>query len=187
MLKRIVVILCAVVLASCGQPEPRKPIQVKSGQFFKASVARSQELLAKEQKLIKEIIATDSSRSYIASDSGFWYVYEKKNDASTYQLKTDDEVLLSYNLMHLNGDTIYSKASIGLVPHAIDKSKLFPGLRNAVKLLKEGEQATFIFPSSLGYGYKGDNDKIGPSTPLKSSMELVRIIAKKDSINSKLK
>ncbi len=183
MLDRIVIILCAISLVGCGQPQPRKPVQVKSGQFFKASVARSQELLAKEQELIKEIVAKDSSKTYMASDSGFWYAYEKKNDTSTYQLKTDDEVLLSYNLMHLNGDTIYTKATIGLIPHAIDKSKLFPGLRNAVKLLKEGEQATFIFPSSLGFGYKGDNDKIGPSTPLKSSLEVVKVVARKENIN----
>ena len=183
MLKRIVFMLCALILIGCGQPEPRKPVQVKSGQFFKESVARSQELLAKEQERIKEVIAMDTTKAYVASDSGFWYAYERKDETGTYLLKTDDEVLLSYNIMHLNGDTIYTKAAIGPVPHAIDKSKLFPGLRNAVKLLKEGEQATFIFPSSLGFGYKGDNDKIGPSTPIKSSMEELRIIAKKDSIN----
>lgn len=173
----------AICLLGCGQPEPRKPVQVKSGQFFKESAVRSQELLAKEQQRIQGIIGRDSSLTFQASDSGFWYAYEKKNDTNNYQLQTDDEVLISYNLMQLNGDTIYSKDAIGLVPHAIDKSKLFPGLRNAVKLLREGEQATFIFPSSLAFGYKGDHDRIGPSTPLKSSLELVKIIAKKDSIN----
>jgi len=183
MLKRMFAILCTIGLLGCGGPEPRKPVQVKSGQFFKESIARSQELLAKEQKLIQKMIATDSTNSYIASDNGFWYTYEKKNDNSTYQLKTDDEVLLSYNLMNLNGDTIYNKEAIGPVLHAIDKSKLFPGLRNAVKVLKEGEIATFVFPSALAFGYKGDNDRIGPATPIKSSLELVRIIAKKDSLN----
>ena len=183
MVRRMVILFITIGLLGCGQPEPRKPVQVKSGQFFKKSVARSQDLLAKEQQLIQSVIARDSSLTYQASDSGFWYAFVKKNDTNNYQLQTDDEVLISYNLMQLNGDTIYGKDAIGLVPHAIDKSKLFPGLRNAVKLLGEGEQATFIFPSSLAFGYKGDNDKIGPSTPIKSSLELVKIIAKKDSIN----
>lgn len=83
--------------------------------------------------------------------------------------------------MSMSGDTIYKVDDIGLVEHAVDKSQLFPGLRNAVKLLRKGEKATFIFPSGQAYGYKGDNDKIGPNIPIKSSVHLLEI--KKDSSN----
>ncbi len=183
MLKKLVLLFLMILVFGCGQPEPRKPVQVKSGQFFKQSIERSKELLAKEQQIIQQRIEKDSTATYLTSDSGFWYTFEKQSDTATYQLKSNDEVLLSYTVMQLNGDTIYSNEEIGIVPHLIDKSQLFPGLRNAVKLLKEGEKATFIFPSSLAYGYKGDNDKIGPATPIKSSLELLKIITKNDSLN----
>ena len=85
--------------------------------------------------------------------------------------------------MNLANDTIYSTKDIGLVEHAVDKSQLFPGLRNAVKLLGKGEKAAFIFPSEQAYGYKGDNERIGPNTPIKSSVNILEI--KKDSNNIK--
>ena len=115
------------------------------------------------------------------SKSGFWYTYEIKSDSAGYIPRTSDILLLTYNMMELSGDTIYSSNEIGLVEHAVDKSQLFPGLRNAVKLLQKGEKATFIFPSGQAYGYKGDNDKIGPNIPVKSSITILEI--KKDSSN----
>ncbi len=183
MLRKLGVLFLVVFVFGCGQPEPRKPVQVKSGQFFKQSVARSKQRLAKERQLIEKLIEKDSTTAYLTSDSGFWYTFEQRSDTGTYQPKTNDEVLLSYAVMQLNGDTIYTNEEIGVVPHLIGKSQLFPGLRNAVKLLKEREKATFIFPSSLAYGYKGDNDKIGPTTPIKCSLELLKIITKNDSLN----
>lgn len=177
----VVLLLC---LTSCGEPEPRRPVQIKSGSFFKESVERSKKILEMETRIIENLMKKDSTITYFPSSSGFWYAYESERDSTGYLPKTNDILLLSYNVMSLAGDTIYRVEDIGLVEHAVDKSQLFPGLRNAVKLLRKGEAATFIFPSSQGYGYKGDNDKIGPNIPIKSSVQILEI--KKDSSNIKL-
>lgn len=174
-------ILLSALILSCGTPEPRKPVQVKSGNFYKKSVARSKQLLAVETSQINALIKKDSLNTYTASNNGFWYTYETKADSVAYLPQTNDVLLLTYNVMSLQGDTIYKVADIGLVEHAVDKSQLFPGLRNAVKLLGKTEKATFIFPSGQAYGYKGDNDKIGPNQPIKSSLQIIEI--KKDSSN----
>jgi FKBP-type peptidyl-prolyl cis-trans isomerase len=68
----------------------------------------------------------------------------------------------------------------------VDKQELFMGLRDAVKLLKEGERATFLFPSSLAFGYHGDNNKIGTNVPLKSTVTLLKI-EQQESINKNQK
>lgn len=177
-------VLLLVMVLGCGEPEPRRPIQVKSGSFFKESVQRSKKILEVETEVIQTLIAQDSLREYLPSANGFWYAYESEKDSMGYLPKTNDILFLTYNVMSLSGDTIYRVEDIGLVEHAVDKSQLFPGLRNAVKLLRKGETATFVFPSSQGYGYKGDNDKIGPNTPIKSSVHILEI--KKDSSNIKL-
>lgn len=171
------------IVIACGEPEPRKPIQVKSGNFYKESVERSKKILEVESNIIQNMIAADSSKEYLTSPNGFWYTYELKNDSLDYLPQTNDILLLSYNIMSLKGDTIYKKEEIGLVEHAVDKSQLFPGLRNAVKLLRKGEKAKFIFPSDQAFGYKGDNDKIFPNTPIQSSLQLLEI--RKDSSNIK--
>ncbi|MDT0606988.1 gliding motility-associated peptidyl-prolyl isomerase GldI [Croceitalea rosinachiae] len=182
-MKRLLTVFTLILFCGCGQPEPRKPVQIKSGSFFKASIERSKKLLAEEEALFKSYIKKDTIHEYFMSDTGFWYRYEAKNETSDYELKTNDEILLAYTITNFNGDIIYSKNDIGIVQHAIDKSQLFPGLRNAVKLLKEGEKATFLFPSSQAYGYKGDNNKIGPQTPIIASLELLEILKKRDNLN----
>ena len=177
-------LLLLSLLVACGEPEPRKPVQVKSGSFFKESVERSKKILEMETGVIQKLIERDSLKEYFPSTNGFWFAYETKKDSMGYLPKTNDVLLLTFNIMSLGGDTIYRSNDIGLVEHAVDKSQLFPGLRNAVKLLQKGEKATFIFPSGQGYGYKGDGDKIGPNIPIKSSVHILEI--KKDSSNIKL-
>lgn len=181
---RVVLILLVVLLyVSCGGPEPRRPIKVKSGSFFKESVERNKALLAFEEKMIQDIMAKDTIHDYMSSPNGFWYFFETKNDTATYLPKTDDQILFSYNLMTLDNDTIYTAKQIGPTSYVVDKEQLFPGLQNAVKLLKINEKATFIFPSLQAYGYHGDGNAIDPRTPLKSSVELHTIIINKDSLN----
>ncbi len=168
-------LLIAIFVFSCKGPEPRKPVQRKSGSFFKASVERSKQLLAKEEQQILQIIKNDSLKHYTHSAAGSWYHYLQVNDTTDYMPKTDDLVVMTYNLMSLDNDTIYSQSEIGVVTYKVDKQELFQGLRDAVKILKENEKATFLFPSSLAYGYHGDNNKIGTNVPLKSTISILKI------------
>ncbi len=184
-MKKVFPILFLIVFIGCKGPEPRKPVQVKSKSFFKESVERSKKLLAQEQELIKTIIEKDSTREYIESPYGFSYFYEIEGKNSAYKPKTNDKVVFIYTVMNMANDTIYTAEEIGVVQHAIDKSQLFPGLRNGLKLMKELDKITFLFPSSQGYGYKGDGSKIRPTTPLKTSVQVIRIIENKDSLNLK--
>lgn len=184
-MKKINFIIVLLVLIGCKEPEPRKPIQVNSSSFFKESIERSKKLLTREQSMIQNIVEKDSTRRYFENPYGFSYFYEVENQSNTYQLKTDDEVLFTYTVMTMSNDTIYTAEEIGVKRHAIDKSQLFPGLRNGLKLMKELDKITFLFPSSQGYGYKGDGNKIGPSTPIKTSVQLLKIIKNKDSLNLK--
>ena len=178
-------IFLAFLMVNCGGPEPRKPVKVKSGSFFKESVERNKELLALEEKMIQAIIKKDTIHNYVASPNGFWYYFETKNDTATYLPKTNDQILFSYILMSLANDTIYTMEDNGPTSYVVDKEQLFPGLQNAVKLLKISERATFIFPSLQAYGYHGDGNDIGPKTPLKSTIELHTIIINQDSLNLK--
>ena len=57
----------------------------------------------------------------------------------------------------------------------MDQQELFSGLREGLKLMKEGESISFIFPSQKAYGYYGDTDKIGPNTPLICDVSLLKL------------
>ena len=57
----------------------------------------------------------------------------------------------------------------------MDQQELFSGLREGLKLMKEGESISFIFPSQKAYGYYGDSDKIGPNVPLICDVSLLKL------------
>jgi gliding motility-associated peptidyl-prolyl isomerase len=178
----LLLVLLFVGLASCGGPEPRKPIKVRTGSFMKESVERNKALLAQEEADIKQIMAKDSTKTYHASASGSWFYYDVQNDKTDYFPKPDDLVTFAYNIVSFDNDTIYSREDLGVQKYKVDKQELFPGLRNSIKLLKENETATFFFPSSLAYGYHGDDNKIGHNIPLKSTITILQIEKQIDSI-----
>jgi len=132
--------------------------------------------------MMKQIISKDSMNTYIQSDSGSWFYYNKKNTAKVNTAEPDDLVTLTYNILSFSNDTLYKMEDIGILKYKVDKQELFPGLRNSIKLLKENETATFLFPSSLGYGYPGDGDKIGINMPLKSTIAVLKIEKVQDSL-----
>lgn len=174
-MRTILGILIAILVLSCGGPEPRKPVQTKSGSFFKASIERTKKLLQAEEQQIQNIIKNDSLKHYSHTASGSWYHYLVVNDSANYTPQTDDLVVMTYDLLTLENDTLYSQEDIGVVSYKVDKQELFLGLRNAVTVLKEGEKATFLFPSSLGFGIHGDTEKIGINVPLKSTIQILKI------------
>ncbi|MBM1106687.1 gliding motility-associated peptidyl-prolyl isomerase GldI [Aurantibacter crassamenti] len=176
------ILLIMVLVVSCGGPEPRKPVKVTSASFYKKSAERSRLLLEREEKLIQEIIANDTANTYQISSSGSWFTYIKKNEQDINTAQTNDLVTMTYNLISFDNDTIYSMQDIGIITYKVDKQELFQGLRDAVKLLKENETATFLFPSSFAYGYPGDHEKIGANVPLKSTLAVIKIEKPQDSI-----
>jgi len=181
-MKYIVLLLLFIGLMGCDGPEPRRAVKVKSGSFYTESAERSRQLLEREEKLIQEIIANDTAHTYENSASGSWYYMISKNEYDVNTARPNDLVTMTYDILTFTNDTLYSMEDIGIFNYKVDKQELFPGLRNAVKLLKENESATFLFPSSLAYGYHGDKDKIGINVPLKSTLSILKIERQQDSL-----
>jgi len=184
-MKRITALFALLTLAaSCQEPEPRWPVEAKGGSFLKLSAERNRRLLEQEEALMAQLMAGDSAHTWLESASGTHYYYEVQAESEGYRPQPDDLVTLRYDLLTWNNDTLYSEAEIGTLRYKVDKQELFPGMRNSVKLLQEGETAVFLFPSSLGYGYHGDEDRIGPNMPLKSRLTLLKIEKQTDTLPS---
>ena len=159
-----------LLFSSCKEREARRPLNVKTESFFDASVARNKKMLTLEADAIKKIMKEDSLNTYYTSASGFWYCYHIKDSTGGSAPEKDDLVLINYNVRNLNNDVIYTKEEIGDINLKMEREMIFPGLNNALKLMKKGETLTFLFPSYLAYGYHGDGNKIGINTPLISTV-----------------
>lgn len=172
----VLAILC-LCITSCKSPEARRPVKSTSGTFIKESVARNKKLYEREEALISKIIDKDSSNTYLASETGFWYYYNKKDSLPSQSPKLGDAVTFTYNIKSLQGNTIISEEDNGLQNYKIDQSNqdLISGIRDGLKLMKAGETITFLFPSHKAYGYYGIENKLGTNVPVQSTVTLKTI------------
>ena len=113
MKKNWLLLFCLGIVA-CQGPEPRRPVKVKTGSFMKVSAERSKQLLAQEEAVIQNIISNDSLNTYLNSSSGSWYYYNIKVETLSPTPQPDDLVTMTYNVLSLQNDTIYSAEEIGI-------------------------------------------------------------------------
>lgn len=177
-MKNLLILSAVIVLCfSCKSPEARLPESVQSGSFLKASAERNKKLNELEHQQIQDIINSNPDKNYIASESGFWYYYTTKIESDTIQPQFGDIIDFTFNVSNIEGDEIYANTN---KTYVMDKEELFTGLREALKLLKPTESATFIFPSQKAFGYYGDEHKIGTNVPLICDVTLNTITQKND-------
>ncbi len=163
----VAVILILTVFSSCqSKQEARKPISHASGTFMKQSVDRNKKLIAGEEAEIARVIRQNKKIKFIASPKGFWYSYATVNLKDTSTPKKGDVALFDYEVKDLKGRVIYSKSELGPQTYFVDKQNIMTGLREGIKLMHRKEKVNFLFTSHIGYGYHGDNKKIGTNKPL---------------------
>lgn len=160
------IFLMGIALMSCSQQQARRPLTQSSGSFMKESIDRNKKLIANEESRIDSIIKSNPNIKYLASDKGYWYHYEIENTTDTITPKRGDVAFYNYNIKDIKGNIIYSEAELEPQVYFVDKEDIMAGLRYGLKLMNKGEKVTFLFPSNLGYGYRGDDNKIGTNQPL---------------------
>lgn len=171
-IQKIAVLWTALAVASCSQQQARKPITQTSGSFMKESVARNKKLVSGEEKIIDSIMKSNPQIRYMASKKGYWYHYVTQNTKDTITPKKGDIAYFNYEVRDVNDNVIYSEVELKPQVYHVDKENIMTGLREGIKQMKKNETVTFLFPSHLGYGFHGDNKRIGPNIPLVCTVSL---------------
>jgi gliding motility-associated peptidyl-prolyl isomerase len=167
LLKNAFLLMLLIAVASCSQQKARKPISQSSGSFLNESVERNKKLISGEEKKIDSIIKSNPNIQYIASNKGYWYRYDNKNVLDTLRPKKGDVANFNFEIKDLDGNVIYSELELRPQVYHVDKEqKIIMGLRHGIKLMRKNETITFLFPSHMGYGYHGDDRRIGHNQPL---------------------
>ena len=168
------IVLFLFFAVACKSPEARRPVQRSSGSFIKESAERNKKLYKKEEAIITKIIAQNSDTEFEANPNGFWYFYNVKDTVSAVMPKFGDIVTFTYNVKDLEGTIIVSESENGLQQYQVDQSNqdLISGIREGIKVMKEGETVTFLFPSYKAFGYYGIHEKLGANVPIQSTITL---------------
>lgn len=163
----VILIFTTLLFSSCKQQqEARRPISQSSGSFMKQSIARNKKMIAGEEDQIQAIIKSNPKIQYIASKKGYWYYYESRNLTDSLTPKKGDIAFFDYEIKDLQGNIIYSQEELEPQIYKVDKQEIMMGLRDGIKLMRKTEKVNFLFTSHMGYGYHGDNNKIGTNQPL---------------------
>ncbi len=168
MKKILLLINLTLLITACKTPELRQPINKKRQYTSEKQDDAYQKTIAKEQVLFKKIREKNTQKKFINSGNGFWYYYINKNDKQDAPTaKYSNKVNFRYEVYGINGDTIYTEKELGKRIYYIEQQNIMAGLKDALKILKQGETAQFFFPSFKAYGVHGDEKKITePNTPL---------------------
>ncbi|MCB0473605.1 MAG: gliding motility-associated peptidyl-prolyl isomerase GldI [Flavobacteriaceae bacterium] len=167
--------LVTIIFFSCSRPEPRKPVVRKSSTFLKEFIVRNKAINKLEEAVLKDLMLKDTMHVYSASENGFWYYYNTKDSLDGYTPKSGDEVFFNYAVKDVDGNTLYTEEEIGPQSYLVDKQDIITGLQDGIKLMKEGETVTFLFPSYKAYGYLG-HERIARGQPLIYTVKLNKII-----------
>ena len=165
-IKIIVVLVFITNLISCKQPQERMPVSRSSGTFMKESVVRNKKLVAGEEARIDSIIKSNPKIKYFASKKGYWYSYDIRNEKDTLRPRKGDIAFFDYEIKDFKGNVIYSDVELRPQVYAVDKQNIMMGLRDGIKLMRKNEKVTFLFPSHMGFGYHGDEKRIGTNEPI---------------------
>jgi gliding motility-associated peptidyl-prolyl isomerase len=169
----LIVLIATVSLTGCKQhQEARRPVSQSSGSFMKQSIARNKKLIAGEEVQIDSVIKSNPAKKYIASKKGYWYFYESRNLTDSLTPKKGDIALFDYEIKDLKGNIIYSQVELEPQVYKVDKQEIMMGLRDGIKLMRKNEKVHFLFTSHMGYGFHGDNNKIGTNQPLSCTVTL---------------
>ena len=169
----LLVVLSACFLWSCEQnQEARRPLSQASGSFMKKSIERNKKLVASEEDRIQAVIKKNAGIEFLASKKGYWYHFSKRNMQDTLTPKKGDVAFYDYAVKDLKGNIIYTKEETQPQTYYVDKQNIMMGLRDGIKLMRKKETFVFLFPSHMGYGYHGDNKKIGTNIPLLCTVTL---------------
>lgn len=174
MKKFLSAIVILLLVVGCKSPEARYPVSQNSGSYIDESVEKNRKMIAQEEDYIKQVMGQNTDTDYIASADGFWYYYNEKSTDSTNVNMPEygDVVTFDYSISTIEGEPIYGEGEKATRRYAIDREKLYTGLRQGLKLMKVGETVTFLFPSHKAFGYYGDQEKIGSNTPILTKVTL---------------
>jgi FKBP-type peptidyl-prolyl cis-trans isomerase len=160
-----------VLLLACQENDkPKKPIDwndVKSIELNKE--------LSEEQDLDIRLYIAKYQKKYKIYDSGSGLRMFTRVQGNGISPIPGQKVDLEYVIKLLDGKEVYKTDVDFYDVIKIDNAHVESGLQEGLKKMKEGEEATLVFPSHLGHGLVGDMAKIPPLSPLVLEVKLVQI------------
>jgi gliding motility-associated peptidyl-prolyl isomerase len=170
-----IIFIIGVLLFSCSESKSRKPVNHGGVSALEKTVAINKLLFANEEKKMQAYMVLDTIHTYINSKKGFWYTYISKNKKGAKPV-TGNKVVFEQDIVALDGTILYAKNTLGLRNYVVDKEHVIKGVKEGIKIMREGEVVKFLFSSFVSYRMNGDSARVIDSNePIISTIKLIKI------------
>jgi FKBP-type peptidyl-prolyl cis-trans isomerase len=123
-----------------------------------------------EDQQIDAYVASKNLTVTFKTVSGLRYILTKPNPSGT--LATSGKKITVNYVGKLLNDSIFDQGNFDFT---LGAGRVIRGFDVGVAMMKVGEKATLVFPSTLGYGSAGSGSKIPGNVPLIFEIEVVAI------------
>ena len=177
-------------LKTAHYPELPKVIDSTTMLYFDIKVVKIQTTEQKEKERVAEAAKQKQAEpeklnKYLATNnittkplaSGLYFVESQAGSGNVP--KTGDMVKINFTVSLIDGKELFSTLKNGgPMPVEIGKPFENKGFEEAVAMMKKGEKAKLIVPSSLAFGEQGRGQMVAPFTTLLYDVEIVDITSK---------
>lgn len=150
---RVAVALLACAAVCCSTPDEgvrRRPTREEFIRYNRHLIRRDSVCIAKYSDSL--------GLSAVPTPTNLWLTVRSGGDGE--KIKDGDRVRLTFSVLSLLGDTIYSQESVGVKTVTVGKADINIGLDEALCLLRRGAEATVILIPEKAFGLRGDDDAI---------------------------
>lgn len=160
-MKRILIVLAALALAACNRGGP----------------AADPAQLAKSAAEAKAFMATNAKAPGIQTlPSGVQYKIVRSGPATGLKPGAEDEVKVHYEGKLVSGKVFDSSYERGQ-PAAMPLPALIPAWKEALQLMRPGDEWMLFVPPAMGYGEEGaGGGEIPPNSVLIFRIELIDVL-----------
>jgi FKBP-type peptidyl-prolyl cis-trans isomerase FkpA len=150
----------------------------QQAQMLKAQ-KEAKALVGKQDKQIKDYIATNGLGNFTKLKSGLYYIIDQEGDGDYAYPRT--EVTVNYTGMLLDGKKFDSNvdSAFGHVQPFNTKvgvGQVIPGWDEGMQKFKKGSKGKLLIPSALGYGPNGQGANIPPNSVLRFDIEVLDVL-----------
>ena len=137
--------------------------------------ACKKDALSQEEQLTK-FISDNKLTNAERQASGLYFVPVLANPNQT-RAKAGDSVFVLYTGALLDGSVFDASSRHGNKPigFILGRGQVIAGWDEGIALMRKGEKAQLLIPSTLAYGSRGAGSSIPPDAPLRFDVELVNI------------
>jgi FKBP-type peptidyl-prolyl cis-trans isomerase FkpA len=157
------------IFSGCNEnSEEKPPLKITKKQMDSITVEMETKYNQMEEDRITDYISRHVPME--KSERGFWFTITKKNPSGKV---IQDMSMVKYKrvVSLCNSQELYNDEMI----LTIGNGNEIPGMHDALKMLRKGEEAIFIFPSYLAYGLIGDQNKVPPKSELIYEVKIIDV------------